>query len=75
MTVQREVSNQTPYSRSARANATTSHESRVNQHHIVARGEIAHHAALSNIGTVEHKCATVNHAESQMPVNSINSHF
>jgi hypothetical protein len=45
-----------------RANATTVHESRVNQHHIVARGEIAHHAALSNIGTVEHKCATVNHA-------------
>jgi hypothetical protein len=58
-----------------RANATTPHESKVNQHHIVARGEIAHHAALSNIGTVEHKCATVNHAESQMPVNSINSHF
>ena len=58
-----------------RANATTAHESRVNQHHIVARGEIAHHAALSNVGTVEHKGATVNHAGSQMPINSVNSHF
>jgi hypothetical protein len=47
---------------SVRANATTANESRVNQHHIVAHGEIAHHAALSNIGTVEHKGATVNHA-------------
>jgi hypothetical protein len=58
-----------------RANATTVHESRVNQHHIVARGEIAHHAALSDISNVEHKCATVNHAGSQMSINSINSHF
>jgi hypothetical protein len=47
---------------SVRANATTANESRINQHHIVAHGEIAHHAALSNIGTVEHKGATVNHA-------------
>jgi hypothetical protein len=60
---------------SVRTNATTTHESRVNQHHIVARGEIAHHAALSSVGTVEHNGTTVNHARSQMPINSVNRHF